>query len=170
MRPENRFPKWLAAIAGHKWGQWFARNVYTPLDKLVYRLTKGRRGLSPVRSVLLLTTTGRKSGQPRQVPILYLRDGDAFWVMASNYGQKHHPAWSANLLANPVAQVTIGKFSARVQARLATEAEKKERWADLLELYPAWSNYATWTDRRFRLFRLEPVGDDARETRGLEAT
>ena len=86
----NQFPRWLAAIGGRKAGSWFARTIYTPLDKLLYRTTKGKRGLSPRDSVLLLTTTGRKSGKPRQVPILYLRDDDRFWVMASNYGQEHH--------------------------------------------------------------------------------
>ena len=156
---DNRFPTWMARVAGTRGGQWFGRKVFTPLDKLVYRLTKGKRGLSPQRSVLLLRTTGRKSGQPREVPVLYLRDGDRFWVMASNYGQAHHPAWALNLLANPVAHVTIGKLFQKVHARLATEAEKKEKWDELLKLYPAWRSYATWTDRRFKLFCLEPLDE-----------
>lgn len=154
---DNRFPRWLAAIAGRKVGSWSARTIYTPLDKLVYRATKGKRGLSPRDSVLVLTTTGRKTGKPRQVPILYLRDGDRFWVMASNYGQEHHPGWSSNLLANPLAQVTVGEYSTTVRARLATSEEKKAKWPGLLELYPAWRSYATWTDRNFRLFCLEPA-------------
>ena len=158
----NRFPKWLASIAGRKCGRWLAKNVFTPLDKVFYRLTNGRRGLSPVGSVLLLTTTGRKTGRPRQVPILYLREGERFWVMASNYGQEHHPGWSSNLIANPNAHVSIGRFSAPVRARLATEEEKRERWEALLELYPAWRSYATWTDRNFRLFCLEIVDDAGR--------
>ena len=157
---QNRFPGWMASVAGRKWGRWFAKNLFTPLDKFVYRLTGGRRGLSPVGSVLVLTTKGRKTGQPRQVPILYLRDGRRYWVMASNYGQKNHPAWSSNLLANPDASVTIGDLSERVRARPATDSEKQAKWPDLLGLYPAWRSYASWTDRDFRLFCLEPVGEE----------
>jgi deazaflavin-dependent oxidoreductase (nitroreductase family) len=155
---QKGFPGWIGWIARHRWGRWLSKNLYTPVDKLVYRVTKGRRGLSPARAVLLLTTTGRKTGHPRQVPILYLRDGERFWVMASNYGQAHHPAWSSNLLATPEAHVTIGTYSSRVRARLASDEEKRAKWPDLLALYPAWSAYTDWTDRNFRLFCLEPEG------------
>lgn len=145
--------------AGHKWGRWLAKNVFTPLDKLLYRITKGKRGLSPTRAVCVLETTGRKTGKKRQVPVLFLRDGDRFWVMASNYGQERHPGWSANLLADPQARITIGSYSSFVTARLASDQEKKEKWPELLELYPSWKSYAEWTDRNFRLFCLEPSED-----------
>src|SRR5688500_15154939 len=108
---EQRFPAWISWFASHRWGRWVSKNIYTPADKFLYKVTRGRRGLSPRKTVLLLETTVRKTGKMRQVPILYLRDGDRFWVMASNYGQPHHPAWSSNLLANPLARVTIGDYS-----------------------------------------------------------
>lgn len=130
--------------------------IYTPLDKLVYRATRGRRGLSPPGSVLLLTTTGARSGEPRQVPVLYLRDGRNLWVMGSGYGRPRHPGWTANLLANPDAVVQIGGDERPVRARLASDDEREALWPRLLELYPAWRAYATWTDRSFRLFCLEP--------------
>lgn len=153
---QKRFPRPLAWLAGRKWGRNLAVAVFTPLDNLVYRLTRGRRGLSPPDSVLLLTTTGRKTGQPRQVPVLYLRDGDRYWVMASGYGKPRHPAWSANLLAHPDAVVHVRGRPVEVSARLASDDEKKALWPRLLELYPTWETYATWTDRSFRLFCLEP--------------
>ena len=143
-------------IASRKWGSKLSRSVYTRLDMAAYRLTGGRRGLSPRHAVLYLTTTGRKTGKPRRVPILFLRDGDRYWVVASNYGQEHHPAWSSNLLADPNATVQIGAQAIEVKARLATDAEKQELWPRLLRLYPAWREYVTWTDRDFRLFCLEP--------------
>lgn len=130
--------------------------IFTPLDKMVYRLTRGRRGLSPPSSVLLLTTTGRKSGQPRQVPVLYLADGGNYWVMGSSYGRAQHPAWSSNLLADPRATIQIGSRRETVSARLASDEERQALWPRLLELYPAWEAYASWTDRSFRLFCLEP--------------
>ena len=153
---EQRFPGPLASLASRKWGRNLARSVYTPLDKLVYKATRGRRGLSPPGSVLLLTTTGRKTGQPRRVPVLYLTDGPRMWVVASNYGGERHPAWSANLLAHPDATVAVRGSERPVRARLASDDEKKALWPRLLKLYPAWEAYASWTDRDFRLFRLEP--------------
>lgn len=158
MTPDQQkgFPRPLARFAATKWGRKVSRSLYTPVDKLVYRLTRGRRGLSPTKSVLLLTTTGRKSGQPRQVPVLFLRDGSNLWVVASNYGQERHPAWSANLLANPEASVNVEGRERAVRARLASEDEKSALWPRLLKLYPAWEAYASGTDRSFRLFCLEP--------------
>lgn len=153
---EQKFPGPLAWLASRKWGRNLARGLYTPLDKLVYKATRGRRGLSPPGSVLLLTTTGRKTGQPRRVPVLYLKDGPNVWVVASNYGGERHPAWSANLLAHPEATVTVRGADRSVRARLASDDEKKALWPRLLKLYPAWEAYASWTDRDFRLFCLEP--------------
>ena len=148
----------LTGVTKSKAGTWVSKNVFTPLDKGVYRLTKGRRGLSPQSVVCHLTTTGRKSGQPRSVPVLYLRDGSTFWVMASNYAGKNHPGWSYNLLANPHATVQVGTERRDVVARLATNEEKRRLWPRLLELYPSWKQYAEWSDRDFRLFALEPSG------------
>lgn len=156
MAGSDRFPRWMVDFVSRKWGRNFARAVYTPVDKAVYRLTGGRRGLSPLESVLYLTTTGRTTGKARRVPVLFLRDGDHYWVMASNYGTERHPAWSANLLANPDATVQLGSKAIDVRARLASRAEKEQLWPRLLELYPAWKQYSEWTDRDFRLFCLEP--------------
>ena len=157
MNEQKHFPRPLAWLASKRWGRNLAKGIFTPLDKLAYRVTRGRRGLSPPASVLLLTTTGRKSGQPRQVPVLYLRDGGNYWVMGSSYGSARHPAWSGNLLAHPEATVQIGRRRERVRARVASDEEREALWPRLLELYPAWEAYASWTDRSFRLFCLEPV-------------
>ena len=153
---QKGFPRVATWLASRRWGRNLSAWIYTPADKLLYRLTRGRRGLSPPAAVLLLTTTGRKTGQPRRVPVLYLRDGSRLWVVASNYGQERHPAWSANLLADPEATVSIRGEEREVRARLATDDEKKALWPRLLKLYPAWKEYATWTDRSFRVFCLEP--------------
>jgi deazaflavin-dependent oxidoreductase (nitroreductase family) len=153
---QKGFPTAASWLASKPWGKRLAAAVYTPLDKLVYRLTGGRRGLSPPRAVLLLETTGRKTGRPRRVPVLYLRDGRNLWVVASNYGETRHPAWSSNLLANAAATVTIGREIRDVRARQATDEERRALWPRLLELYPSWDAYATWTDRSFRIFCLEP--------------
>jgi deazaflavin-dependent oxidoreductase (nitroreductase family) len=95
---------------GHR--RWFSQvgRVMVPVDRLLSRLTRGRLVAlrMPGLPCMLITTTGRRSGQPRITPLLYARDGDAFVVVASNWGQRHHPAWSTNLLADPAASVTVG--------------------------------------------------------------
>ena len=149
----RRFTSWLAA---QRWGSATIKRFYRPLDKAVYRLTGGRRGLGPTRDVLLLTSVGRKSGRPRSNPLMYLEHEGSFWVMGSNFGQQHHPAWTQNLLAHPEATVQIGPRSERVVARLATEEERERLWPLLVQVYPPWQAYTGWTERPFRLFELKP--------------
>lgn len=151
-----RFYRWFVArFVGRRWGSTFIRVFYQPLDRALYRITRGRRGLSPVREVLLLTSTGRKSGRSRQNPLMYLADSGSYWVMGSNFGRDHHPAWTANLLAHPEATIQIGDRTEPVRARLATEEERRRLWPRLVRVYPPWDAYTGWTDRSFRLFELQ---------------
>lgn len=152
---EGRFSPVYTTIGRFKVGSWLTRHLYVPLDKAILKRTGGRRGISPRNTVLNLVTTGRKSGQPRSVPVLFLREGSTFWVMASNFGGERHPGWSYNLLADPDAHVQIGDEGHEVRARLAGDDEKQRLWPRLIELYPSWKQYRTWTDREFRLFALE---------------
>jgi deazaflavin-dependent oxidoreductase (nitroreductase family) len=122
----------------------------------VYRATKGRRGLGPQRSVLLLISKGRRSGQPRANPLMYLEHEGSFWVMGSNFGGESHPAWTANLLSDPEATVQIGTRTISVHARPAGEEERERLWPELVRVYPPWKAYTEWTDRSFRLFELRP--------------
>jgi len=69
----------------------------------------------PIAPVLMLTTTGRRSGAPRTTPLLYAQDGEDLVIVGSNWGQQHHPAWSANLLAHPEAEVQVGRHSRQVR-------------------------------------------------------
>lgn len=152
---EGRYNRFMAWFTRWRAGSWLTKKVYVPLDRAIYRRTDGRRGLSPRKAMLNLTTTGAKSGLPRSVPVLYLREGPAFWIMASNFGSDRHPAWSYNLIANPEARVQIGDECYEVRARLASDDEKQRLWPRLVDLYPSWKQYTTWTDRDFRLFALE---------------
>jgi deazaflavin-dependent oxidoreductase (nitroreductase family) len=138
-------------------GVYLLRHVFTPADRLVLKLTKGRRSLAPTAiPELVLTTTGRRSGLARANPVLYLEDGGSYVVVASNYGRQRHPAWSYNLAANPDAEVQIGDRRQRVTARRATEDEFARYWPALVEMWPGWRKYRTMTDREFRMFVLEP--------------
>ncbi len=128
-----------------------------PLDRRVLRATKGKYTLFGPTSMpeLLLTTTGRKSGQPRLSALSYLRDGERLLVLGSNFGQQHHPAWSLNLIANPEAVVAINGIEIPVTAALLTGPEREAGLARFLA-YPMYQAYRTRTDRELRLFALTP--------------
>ena len=159
MRPYRRLLLWVGKTP---WLTWYSSGVLVPIDRFLYQRSNGRLSLGHVGTrregavqSLLLTTTGRRSGQPRPTPVLYLEDGDRLVVVASNFGKESHPAWSANLLAAPDCSVQIRDRRMDVRARLATEEEKERLWPRLLELYPAWEAYRERTDRDFRAFFLE---------------
>lgn len=128
------------------------------LNAPVYRLTGGRVGGKLGQApILLLTTTGRKSGQPRTAPVLYLADGNRFVVINTNAGNAKTPAWSLNLRANPEAAVEVGNKEIKVRARLAEGAERADLWRRHMEQYSGWEYYESKLDREIGVFVLEPV-------------
>jgi deazaflavin-dependent oxidoreductase (nitroreductase family) len=146
----------LARWLGHQ--RWFATvgRRLVPVDRALQRITKGRIDKLGRRSLptLLLTTVGAKSGQPRTVPLLYAIDGDSFVVTASNWGQRHHPAWSGNLLATPEATATVAGREIPVRAELA-EGELRERlWVEVTKVWPAYDTYSERSGRHLRVFLL----------------
>ena len=106
--------------------------------------------------LLLLTTTGKKSGQRRQTPLLYQREGDRLFLIASNFGQSMHPAWSLNLLADPNAWVTMGGKEIPVVAAQLTGPEYDRVFTKFAEYVGPKMHraYRGRTDREFRLFAL----------------
>ena len=102
---------------------------------------------------LLLTTTGRKSGQQRTSALSYLREGNRLLVLGSNFGQEHHPGWSSNLLAEPDATVAISGAEIPVTATLLS-GDERERGIQRFLAYPMYQAYRTRTDRELRLFAL----------------
>ena len=105
--------------------------------------------------LLLLTTTGKKSGQRRQTPLMFLREGDRLFIIGTNFGQSMHPAWSSNLLADPKAWVTMGGTEIPVIATQLLGAEHDRvctKFADYnTKVYQA---YRGRTDRELRVFAL----------------
>jgi F420H(2)-dependent quinone reductase len=127
------------------------------LNAPLYRLSGGRIGGKVGRApVLLLTTTGRKSGQPRTAPVLYLADGERFVVINTNAGNAKTPAWSLNLRAVPEAAVEVGRRRIEVRARLAEGEERAELWRRHMEQYSGWEYYESKLDREIGVFVLEP--------------
>jgi deazaflavin-dependent oxidoreductase (nitroreductase family) len=109
------------------------------------------------RKVLLLTTTGRKSGVPRTTPLVYMPYRDFLIVYPSNGGKETAPSWWLNLQANPVATVQIGSAKSQVEARAATDAEYQSLWPEAERYNSHWRDYARNVSRRIPLVILERV-------------
>jgi deazaflavin-dependent oxidoreductase (nitroreductase family) len=105
---------------------------------------------------MILTVTGRKTGQPRDVALLYVPDGKDCLLVGSNWGGPGHPVWTVNLMANPDATVNIKGRSHDVHARLLTGDERTEIWPTLVKTWPAYDGYQSRTSRELRVFRLTP--------------
>lgn len=124
------------------------QNIVASAHTLIYRATGGLVGGRILNSpVLLLTTTGRKTGKRRTVPLLYLAERDAVVLVASNGGAVRHPTWWLNLQSNPEAEIQINGTRRRVRARQASPEEKQQLWPLLTAMYPGYQKYQEITDR-----------------------
>ncbi|HEX5713424.1 MAG TPA: nitroreductase family deazaflavin-dependent oxidoreductase [Solirubrobacterales bacterium] len=127
------------------------------LNVPLYRLSRGRIGGRVGKGpVLLLTTTGRKSGEPRTAPVLYLADGERYVVINTNAGNSKTPAWSLNLRADPDAEVEVRGKRTKVRARIAEGDERADLWRRHMEQYSGWDYYESKLDREIGVFVLEP--------------
>jgi deazaflavin-dependent oxidoreductase (nitroreductase family) len=144
----SRFSMSMPAGALRAWGR---------LNVPIYRLSGGRLmnkvGRAPV---LLLTSTGRRSGQSRTAPVCYLRDGGRVCVIGSNAGNKRAPAWSHNLKANPDAEIEIGRERTMVRARVTEGEERAELWRKMNAQFEGFDHYEERTSRDIAVFVLEP--------------
>ena len=135
------------------------RRIGPTLDPWLMRKSRGRAitrlyGLP----ALLLDTTGSKTGLLRTSPLLYLRDGEDFVVVGTNFGQFHHPAWTANLLSCPQAHVEVGPVRLAVVAEVADQATWERNWIRFCDLYPGYADYLQRCgDRIPRMFLLHPT-------------
>jgi deazaflavin-dependent oxidoreductase (nitroreductase family) len=156
--PIQRFLRWSAATAPVSW---LYVRVLHHMDGLTYRLTRGRYTLSGWPTglpVVMLTTTGAKTGQQRTSPVIGEPDGDNLVVIASNWGQRHAPGWYYNLRAYPTATITVDGVSRRVHAREAVGDERERLWQQDLEIYPGRAVYERRAaTRRIPVVVLEPV-------------
>jgi F420H(2)-dependent quinone reductase len=133
--------------------KWMSR-----LNTLAYKVSGGKLGGTFLQGapVALLTTTGRKSGQPRVSPLLFLRDGDRVVLVASQGGRANNPMWYLNLKANPEVSVQIKKEVLTLTARDATDEERAHYWPQLLAMYSSFDDYQNWTDRVIPVVICEP--------------
>jgi F420H(2)-dependent quinone reductase len=127
------------------------------LHRVVYSASGGRIG-SRIwgLEIVLLTTTGRRSGRPRTVPLCSLRDGEAFVVIASYGGLDRPPAWWLNLEANPQAELLTGRERRTVTARNAAPDERARLWAEVTARAPGYLEYERRTTREIPVVILQP--------------
>jgi deazaflavin-dependent oxidoreductase (nitroreductase family) len=151
----------ITTLAGSKVGA-FAIRKLTPLDHALLRRSKGRFTVfGPMGApLLLLTTTGRKTGERREIPLSYLREDDRLYLVGSNFGQAAHPAWSSNLVADPNAWVTMGGKEIPVVATQLAGAERDRIFREFADYASNYGAYERRTDRDIRVFVLKRRAHD----------
>ena len=106
---------------------------------------------------LLLTTTGRKSGEPRALPLIYGNVGDSYAIIASKGGMPTHPSWFRNLEAKPECDLMVGAKAVSARARIVTGSERDDVWKMMAKLYPPYLDYQERTERTIPVIVLDPV-------------
>lgn len=136
-----------------------AAQAITRLHSCLYRRTNGKVGSRFRKApVLLLTTTGRKSGKARTAPLLYLRDGERLVVVASYGGDDRSPAWFHNLVADPTVTVDVQGIRREMRAEVASAADKDRLWPRLVKMYGGYATYQKRTAREIPVVLLHEVG------------
>jgi deazaflavin-dependent oxidoreductase (nitroreductase family) len=156
----NRLQRFLPFISKSKLGAWFFARTLHYLDRPVLRLSRGRYSLTSMLAglpVVMVTTIGAKSGQPRSLPLVAIPDGENVILIASNFGQHHHPAWYYNLRAHPEVQLTYEGKTVFYHARETEGAERERCWQRAVDVY---SGYALYKERagkrKIGVFLLTP--------------
>ncbi len=127
---------------------WFYSTVFAPLDPALLRWSKGRLSFSPGVPMLLLETTGAKSGLTRETPLAFGRDAERIVLVASNNGGPKNPAWYYNLRANPHVKATLAGETRQFVAHKAVGDERTRLWAEAIARNPAYALYQERTESR----------------------
>lgn len=133
--------------------------IFTPFHSWVLRTTRGRVGQrwSTTRlPLLILTTTGRRSGEPRTTVLGYVEEGENLVVVASKGGLPEHPAWYLNLVANPEVTVELHGSRRTMRARIAQSDERDRLWKTITTLDPRFISYQAGVSRQIPVVVLEP--------------
>ena len=151
--PDKARPRYMDTLFSDFFIKWMSR-----INTFFYR-RGGGEGLGSTFQkipVALLTTTGRKSGEPRVSPLYFLRDGNRVIVAASKGGAAKNPQWYLNLKANPKVSVQIKKEVLNLTAHDASDEERAHYWPELVKMYPTYEDYQAWTDRTIPIVICDP--------------
>ncbi len=159
--PPNPLQRAVQAFASTRVGAWVFAKSLPAMDRVVSRLTQGRTSLPRVLAglpVLMVTTTGRKSGQRRETYLISVPIDDSLALLGTNFGQSNTPAWVLNLEADPRLSVTHRGLTREAVARPASDAERDQVMANSAGVYGGYVKYLQRiAGRRVRIFVLEPV-------------
>lgn len=129
-----------------------------PFERFMTHLTGGRVTASGIlMPALVLHTTGAKSGQPRRTELMCVPDGGTWLVTGSNFARPQHPAWTANLLAHPDAEIDYRGRRIPVRAALVPESDREQVWKIIERQWPGYRKYESGSGRTLRIFRLTPA-------------
>ena len=130
--------------------------IFTGLHRAIYKLSGGRIG-SKIEGghIIILGTTGRRSGQNRESPVIAVEHATGWVITASNSGHDKPPAWYHNLMANPAGTVQLGSRTHNVNARLTDGEERSQLWGQLVAIYDDFAAYQDVTDREIPVLVLE---------------
>jgi deazaflavin-dependent oxidoreductase (nitroreductase family) len=156
----------IHAFASTGLGAWLFARVLRPVDRLVYRISAERTTLTALLAglpIVVIDTIGAKTGRLRRIPLVALTDPSvpgAIVVIGSNFGQRHHPAWMANLRANPVVRARVNGQTRRFCADELNGDAYERAWAQAVAAYPGYARYkVTAGARRIAIMRLAPLPD-----------
>jgi len=156
----NAVQRTLHPILRTKASGWFLARTLHHFDRPVLRLSRGRYSLTSLLvglPVVTVTTIGAKSGQPRSLPLVAIPDGEHVILIASNFGQKHHPAWYYNLRTHPEVQLTYEGKTVTYVARETFGEERERCWQRAVEIYSGYARYKERAgQRQIGVFLLTP--------------
>ncbi len=159
--PPNRFQRSVRVLTATRPGAWFFARALPSMDRFTARLSGGHTSIPELFAglpALLLTTTGRRSKQPRETHLIAVPVGDALALLGTNFGQPRTPTWVLNLEAEPRARVTYRGHTCDVAARPATEAERATIMASAAGVYGGYLKYQQRiTGRALRIFVLDRI-------------
>ncbi len=112
-------------------------------------------------NLLLMTSIGASSGEPRIAPLGYTRDGDRYVVVGSNSGLPQQPGWLANIRANPIVSVEVGVETFQARATITTGAERERLWAAHVAAIPHFATYEKMVERELQVVTIERIAADA---------
>ena len=155
---------WLRRLARRTAGtrpmSWFYRRTLHHIDRGVFRMSRGRSTFSSwvtAMPIVMLTTTGAKSGKSRTLPLLGFDEGEDVVLIASNWGQHHHPGWYHNLRANPRAKIVIDDSTREVEASEVSGADRERFFERATAIYPGYAHYRKRAEREIPMIRLRPA-------------
>lgn len=138
---------------------WIASRALPPIDARFARSRHSLTSLGTGFPLCYVTTTGRRTGEERTVPLLHVADRGRVVLIASNWGRRRHPAWALNLDADPGARVAVDGVERPYHARRATPEEEARYWREAVAFWPGYDDYRYRAGREIRMFVLEPAGE-----------